>query len=117
MDAQRFRERLETERTEVSETLRRIVERLAMPQAEGGGEIAVADQHPADAASETESRELDMAQQRMFQGRLVRIEEALRRIAKGTYGRCVVCGNEIPDERLEIIPDTPYCVKDAPRGG
>lgn len=28
-------------------------------------------------------------------------------------GTCTVCGSTIPDERLEILPETPYCVKDA----
>ncbi|MCJ7813361.1 TraR/DksA C4-type zinc finger protein [bacterium] len=25
--------------------------------------------------------------------------------------RCEICGAEIPSERLEILPDTPFCVK------
>lgn len=82
---------------------------------ESGGELSLADQHPADAATETESRELDMAQGRMLEARLKRIGDALRRIDQGTYGRCVVCGERIPDERLEALPDAAYCVKDASR--
>lgn len=34
---------------------------------------------------------------------------------RGTYGRCTVCGERIPDERLEALPDTAYCVRDAGR--
>ena len=36
------------------------------------------------------------------------INAALQRIKSGTYGNCVVCGEEIPEKRLEIIP---YAVK------
>ena len=37
------------------------------------------------------------------------IEAALARIAKGTYGICVVCGEEIGEERLNVLPHTPMC--------
>jgi len=66
-------------------------------------------------ASETEARELDVARQTMFEARLALIDEALERLAHGEYGKCVVCGREIPAERLELVPETPYCVDDAER--
>lgn len=39
------------------------------------------------------------------------IEEALRRIAKGSYGLCTECGGRIPSARLEAIPWAPFCVR------
>lgn len=115
MDSPAMRERLERERADLLSTVERIKERLAVSQRDSGGEIAVADQHPADVASETEARELDLARQTMFEARLDLIEEALRRLERGEYGRCVICGKEIPEERLELVPETPYCVEDAER--
>ncbi|MGY1643019.1 TraR/DksA family transcriptional regulator [Geodermatophilus sp. SYSU D00703] len=38
------------------------------------------------------------------------IDAALARIAAGTYGRCVHCGNAIPVERLEFRPFAAGCV-------
>ena len=75
----------------------------------------LADQHPADVASETEARELDLARQTMFEARIGLIDEALRRLERGEYGRCIVCGREIPEARLDLVPETPYCVEDAER--
>ena len=115
MDSHAMRERLERERADLLSTVERIKERLAVSQRDSGGEIALADQHPADAASETEARELDLARQTMFEARLGLIEEALRRLERGEYGRCVICGKVIPEERLELVPETPYCVEDAER--
>jgi len=109
------RERLLRERADLHGTIDRIRERLAVPQRDSGGDIALADQHPADAASETEARELDVARQAMFEAKLELIHEALRRLDRGDYGRCVICGRQIPDERLELVPETPYCVEDAER--
>ena len=37
-------------------------------------------------------------------------QRALDRFTGGTYGRCIVCGQPIPAERLEAIPDAETCV-------
>jgi DnaK suppressor protein len=36
--------------------------------------------------------------------------EALRRMAEGTYGTCKRCAASIPLERLEILPQTRFCL-------
>lgn len=115
MDMTALRARLRSDLDETERTLGAIRERLVIGQQESGGELSLRDQHPADAATETESRELDLTQQRMLESRLSRIQDALERMDRGTYGRCVVCGAEIPAERLDAVPDTAYCVKDASR--
>lgn len=35
---------------------------------------------------------------------------ALARVDSGCYGRCVDCGNPVPDERLQARPATARCV-------
>ena len=42
--------------------------------------------------------------------RLQMINNALDRIKQGTYGRCLVCKEEIPEERLEAIPYAFMCI-------
>ena len=37
------------------------------------------------------------------------IEAALVRIAEGEYGACVKCGADIGEERLNVLPYTPFC--------
>jgi DnaK suppressor protein len=41
---------------------------------------------------------------------IAEIDAALARIDAGTYGRCVTCGAEIPEERLELRPFAGRCV-------
>ena len=41
---------------------------------------------------------------------ITEIDRALARIDAGTYGRCVGCGAEIPEERLELRPFAGRCV-------
>lgn len=42
---------------------------------------------------------------------LRRIVEALSRVKEGEYGYCVECGNEIAENRLEIDPAAPLCIR------
>lgn len=44
-----------------------------------------------------------------------RIDAALTRIAAGCYGICVTCGRDISQQRLDLLPATPYCRTCAPR--
>lgn len=37
------------------------------------------------------------------------IKAALERIAEGEYGFCVKCGEEILQERLDVVPHAPLC--------
>src|SRR6266852_2871114 len=67
MDSNAMRERLERERADLASTAERMKERLAVAQIDSGGDVALADQHPADTASETEARVLDLARQTMFE--------------------------------------------------
>jgi DnaK suppressor protein len=43
-------------------------------------------------------------------GRVDEIDAALERIAAGTYGSCVHCGDAIPVERLQLRPYAVSCV-------
>lgn len=42
---------------------------------------------------------------------LLEIEAALKKIKKGTYGRCERCGKAIDVKRLEVKPQALYCLK------
>jgi RNA polymerase-binding transcription factor DksA len=40
---------------------------------------------------------------------IAQIRSALARIAAGTYGTCVRCGDAIAPSRLDAVPWTPFC--------
>lgn len=42
--------------------------------------------------------------------RLQQVENALQRINQNKYGICVLCGKEIPQDRLEILPSALMCM-------
>jgi len=39
------------------------------------------------------------------------IEDALKRLEEGTYGKCTACGEVIQPARLEIIPTAALCIE------
>jgi len=62
-----------------------------------------------DQASEREADEVLETIGLSGQQELRQIGAALDRIADGSYGFCVKCGDEIAPERLDLLPDTPFC--------
>jgi len=42
---------------------------------------------------------------------LQHVRDALERIRRGRFGKCVVDGGSIDAERLEAVPWTPYCLE------
>jgi len=103
MDAKAMRERLEREKADLAATVQRIQERLSVSQRDSG-EIAVVDQHPADAASETEARELDVARQAMFEARHMGFSQQRGSFAKST-GK-IMLDRAAKKGSVEIVIDT-----------
>ncbi|CAN7526154.1 TraR/DksA family transcriptional regulator [Pararhizobium sp. LjRoot235] len=85
-----------------------IERRLAAIESDLGKKL---DADSADRAIETENDEVLMTMKRTGHDELKAILSALDRINSGAYGRCVLCGAEIGEQRLEALPFTPYCVE------
>lgn len=79
------------------------------------GELSMIDQHPADVGSETFAREAEEGISESVEEELAEVDEALRRLDEGTYGRCQACGQPIDAERLQALPAARYCLEDARR--
>jgi DnaK suppressor protein len=71
--------------------------------AHDAGDASVADERASEEFSEAEHN-ADVLQQ---------VRDALGRLADGTFGRCIVDGGPIEEQRLEAVPWTPYCLKHA----
>lgn len=68
-----------------------------------------------NAAVDTDVREQEAhrileAEIQTLKDRKKNITIALERIEKGRYGYCKRCNKEIPPKRLELLPETQYCV-------
>ena len=106
MDANVARGRLE-------ELLAELEASAAVLQHSGGGdsgELTTLDQHPADSGTSLADADREEASLEVLTAQQERVKAALARVADGSYGRCVVCGRELPDERLEARPEAERCV-------
>lgn len=98
----------------------------------GHGTAAPAEPEPdaVDAGSVLLDHEVDRAVAERVAADRQAVTAALARLDAGTYGSCEACGRAIPDERLEAVPATRFCIDheqeaetmvgdgiDAPSGG
>jgi len=68
-----------------------------------------------NAASDTDAYEQSTRQrveslQKELRNRLRAITHALFRIRRGKYGTCEICGKQIPEERMRIMPTATFCI-------
>lgn len=111
MQTKHFEERLQEEKVRISRILgwvqsEALEDNVNYPESAPGS----GDNEFADPATDTYTQELDAAMQARFRDRIRAIEGALQRIQTRQYGVCMRCGKAIPEERLEVVPETPFCV-------
>lgn len=69
------------------------------------------DEHDPDGSTASLDQARDAALLARTEQLLTDLEEAQQRLASGGYGRCEVCGQEIPAERLQARPETVTCIR------
>jgi RNA polymerase-binding transcription factor len=113
LDVERFRGLLLERREAVMNALDNLHKENAGSLEDETGELVSgsADQHMADTATETVEREIGNTLEEHDERLLEAIGAALQRIENGTYGKCVNCGAQIPEERLEAMPWATLCIE------
>lgn len=112
VDTARFRDLLLEKRRAVASALDNLHKENSSSLADETGELVSgsADQHLADTATETVEREIGNTLEEHDERLLGAIDAALGRIEDDTYGKCVNCGAQIPEERLEAMPWATLCI-------
>ncbi|HJT57428.1 MAG TPA: TraR/DksA family transcriptional regulator [Ktedonobacteraceae bacterium] len=102
IDVQKMRERLEAKRDELQTEIAGLTEAHPTP---------VDPVEASDGPQDFEEIAVDFLETQGEQSMLVNEQAlltevlgALKRIDDGTYGRCVNCGQPIPEKRLEALP-------------
>jgi RNA polymerase-binding transcription factor DksA len=100
-------ERLREERDRAARQLHRIEgDRDDTTDGDSAGDISLAPTDMADRATDVVNEELDAADATRTSFELAEIDAALERLQAGpdAYGVCEATGQEIPFERLDVIP-------------
>lgn len=98
---------------ELESQLKAIEGRLEHKEEFETSELSNYDNHPADNATDLYDQERGMAMDHLKEEEHEDILAALKAIDDGTYGKCAVCGKEIPFERLEALPTALTCIDHA----
>lgn len=101
-----YRKRLRARRTELVEEVRRA---LLQSDDEHYIEMAGAvhdsgDESVADLLADLSTEEIDRHVREIRE-----LEDALQRVATGTYGLCADCGQAVEPERLDVFPAATRC--------
>ena len=105
-----MKERLEAKRAELQQQIKDLTEAHPTPvdpieASEGSQDF---EETAVDFLETQQEQSIDVNERAL----LTEVEAALKRIEDGTYGKCIVCGDAIPEKRLEAIPWATRCVKD-----
>lgn len=73
------------------------------------------DEHDPEGSTLAVERGQLVAQLERSRVRLDELDAALDRVGAGTYGRCEICGREIGEARLEVLPAARLCIDCATR--
>ncbi len=106
----------DTERNieELEEVRRRTLREIARLREQLQAEIEPAsadDDDMADVAADIYERGKTISLINSLEDKLHSIEHAMAAATSGRYGTCEVCGQPIPEERLQIMPETTLCVQ------
>jgi DnaK suppressor protein len=104
LDLDAIREQLEQRREGVRGRVEGLATRPELGSAQGFGKRI------GDGTVEAISRLTEIGVGESLEATLAHTERALAKIDEGTYGRCDVCGDQIPAARLRAMPDRSLCV-------
>ena len=108
LNVEALRARLERERDRLRQDI--AIQESRLPESDGSPTESRYGNHVADQASDIFEDEKAITLRTHLGGVLIEVEHALRKIARGDYGRCEECGGEVAPERLEAMPYARHCI-------
>jgi DnaK suppressor protein len=110
-DLERYRKMLlERKRALAGDVMKLEEEALRTTGQEASGDLSSMPIHMADLASDNYEQEFNLGLMESGQGILQEIDEALERIAEGTFGLCESCEKLIGRSRLDAVPFARLCI-------
>ena len=106
----RFRQRLEDERQRLLSVIAEIEAAQEEVRLTETSSERSPDPNTAEGGSLAFEMEKELSLARNAGDLLAQVDEALGRIAAGSYGRCNGCSKAIPVARLDALPYTKLCV-------
>lgn len=106
----RFEKKILTELRESAAYVEDINKDQSIGAKESSGDLSSYAYHQADQGSDTNLMEQTVMMMEQERDKIRELNDALKRIYEGTYGLCEMCGENISEVRLDMIPQATYCI-------
>ncbi|MFQ5953156.1 MAG: TraR/DksA family transcriptional regulator [Candidatus Omnitrophota bacterium] len=111
-ELKKIRGELVKQKARILEELFRIRgENLKKSQKDSSGDLSGYTLHMADMATDLYDREFSLELAEGERERLYALDDAIKRIDEGTYGKCDSCDGSISKQRLKAMPQAQNCIK------
>jgi len=95
----------------LSEKRQSLLDKSSRTADEGRQAVIEGGEDYVDDAVTHYTREFLLSLSDLDRRQLLLVDEALVRVKQGSYGECLMCGDQINPKRLQAIPWARYCVK------
>lgn len=110
-DREKFKKLLLAKRQAMIDEIKDLLPQFDTTLKESTGDLSSHSYHMADQGTDAMEREMAFMMSSKS-GRLIyHIDEALRRIEDGSYGKCFTCKKQISTARLEAVPHARFCIE------
>ncbi len=110
-DLDRLKKLLVEKRRALFEELSAMNTKMGKTIKDSTGDLSSYSYHMADQGTDAMEREMTFMLSSKSGRFLYHIDEALARIEKGDYGKCVGCGKQISYDRLKAVPHARFCIE------
>ena len=105
-----YEELIRKELQESSAYIENINKEQSVGARESSGDLSSYAYHQADQGSDTNLMEQTVRLMESEREKIKLLNDAMRKIADGSYGLCEMCGENIQEARLELLPYATLCV-------
>jgi DnaK suppressor protein len=110
-EIQQYRQQLLALRARCTHDVSQLADEALRTSQGSSGNLSNMPIHMADIGSENFEQEFTLSLLENEEEVIGQIDKALQRIEKGSFGKCEMCEQDIPKERLKALPYTPFCVQ------
>ena len=110
-EMEKFKKALLALRENMVGEVNHITDDAKKSQRDASGDLSGYSFHMADMATDNYDREFSLGLASTGREALLLIDEALKRMKDGSFGKCLDCNKPINKKRLKALPYAQHCIK------
>ena len=104
------REKLLDDKARILEDLMRLKSEGSKSLKDASGDLSGYSFHMADMPRDLYDREFTLELAEGERTKLFSLDDAIKRVDEGAYGKCDACGESISKQRLKVVPQAEHCI-------